>query len=85
VLEVGDVIPGVFGKPFTEDARKSFGRAIVRGIQNPVRLTPREGSSPSFGAACVLGLMVMSRHAGIAMPSTWGEAGGGSHETNDAS
>jgi len=28
VLEVGDVILGVFGKPFTEDARKSFGRAI---------------------------------------------------------
>ncbi|MCX5656457.1 MAG: DUF6288 domain-containing protein [Planctomycetota bacterium] len=28
VLEVGDVILGVFGKPFTEDARKSFGWAI---------------------------------------------------------
>ncbi|MCY3019138.1 MAG: DUF6288 domain-containing protein [Planctomycetota bacterium] len=28
VLEVGDKILGVFGKPFTEDARKSFGRAI---------------------------------------------------------
>ena len=28
VLEVGDRIRGVFGKPFTEDARKSFGRAI---------------------------------------------------------
>jgi len=28
VLEVGDVILGVFGKPFTEDARRSFGRAI---------------------------------------------------------
>ena len=29
-LEVGDVILGVFGKPFTEDARKSFGWAIGR-------------------------------------------------------
>ena len=28
VLEVGDVILGVFGKPFTEDARKSLGWAI---------------------------------------------------------
>ena len=28
VLEVGDVILGVFGKPFTEDARRSFGQAI---------------------------------------------------------
>lgn len=28
VLQVGDVILGVFGKPFSEDARKSFGRAI---------------------------------------------------------
>jgi hypothetical protein len=28
VLEVGDVVLGVFGKPFAEDARKSFGRAI---------------------------------------------------------
>jgi len=28
VLEVGDVILGVFGQPFTDDARKSFGRAI---------------------------------------------------------
>jgi hypothetical protein len=28
VLELGDVILGVFGKPFTEDARKSFGWAI---------------------------------------------------------
>ena len=27
-LEAGDVILGVFGKPFSEDARKSFGRAI---------------------------------------------------------
>ena len=27
-LEVGDVILGVFGMPFTEDARKVFGRAI---------------------------------------------------------
>ena len=27
-LEVGDVILGVFGKPFTDDARKVFGRAI---------------------------------------------------------
>ena len=27
-LEAGDVILGVFGKPFAEDARKSFGRAI---------------------------------------------------------
>ena len=30
VLEVGDVILGVFGQPFTEDARKSFGWAIGR-------------------------------------------------------
>jgi len=29
VLQVGDVILGVDGKPFTEDARKSFGRAIT--------------------------------------------------------
>ena len=29
-LEVGDVVLGVFGKPFTEDARKSFGWAIGR-------------------------------------------------------
>ena len=28
VLQTGDVILGVFGKPFSEDARKSFGRAI---------------------------------------------------------
>ena len=28
VLEVGDVILGMFGKPFAEDARRSFGRAI---------------------------------------------------------
>ncbi len=28
VLEVGDVILGLFGKPFTQDARKSFGWAI---------------------------------------------------------
>ena len=29
-LEVGDVILGVFGKPFTEDARRTFGLAIGR-------------------------------------------------------
>ncbi|MEI8374740.1 MAG: DUF6288 domain-containing protein [Planctomycetota bacterium] len=28
ILQVGDVILGVFGEPFSEDARKSFGRAI---------------------------------------------------------
>ena len=29
ILQVNDVILGVFGKPFAEDARKSFGRAIA--------------------------------------------------------
>jgi hypothetical protein len=29
-LEVGDVIVGVFGQPFTEDARAEFGRALTR-------------------------------------------------------
>ena len=28
-LEVGDVVLSMFGKPFTKDARKSFGRAIT--------------------------------------------------------
>ncbi|MEI6537013.1 MAG: DUF6288 domain-containing protein, partial [Verrucomicrobiaceae bacterium] len=27
-LETGDVVLGVFGQPFSEDARKTFGRAI---------------------------------------------------------
>jgi HEAT repeat protein len=36
-LETGDVILGVFGQPFSEDARKCFGRAIGRAESEAAR------------------------------------------------
>jgi len=37
VLQAGDVILGVGGKPFDDDARKSFGRAVTRAEQEENR------------------------------------------------
>lgn len=67
VLAVGDVILGVDGKPFSEDARKSFGRAITeaettenKGILKLIRW--RKGKTNNVS----LQLRVMGRYSDTA-------------------
>ena len=67
VLKVGDVILGVNGKPFSEDARKSFGRAITeaetlekKGVLKLIRW--RKGKTDNVS----LKLRVMGRYSDTA-------------------
>jgi HEAT repeat protein len=63
-LEVGDVILGVFGKPFTEDARRVFGRAIGQAEGEAARgLLPLKVSRKGTVQEIVLKLQVMGNYS----------------------
>ena len=63
-LEVGDVILGVFGKPFTEDARRVFGRAIGQAEGEAARgLLPLKVSRKGTVQEIVLKLQVMGSYS----------------------
>ena len=63
-LEVGDVILGVFGKPFTEDARRVFGRAIGQAEGEAARgLLPLTVSRKGKVQEIVLKLQVMGSYS----------------------
>ncbi len=63
-LEVGDVILGVFGKRFTEDARRVFGRAIGQAESEAARgLLPLTVSRKGKAQEIVLKLQVMGSYS----------------------
>jgi HEAT repeat protein len=63
-LEVGDVILGVFGKPFTEDARRVFGRAIGQAESEAARgLLPLMVSRNGNVQEIVLKLQIMGSYS----------------------
>lgn len=64
ILEVGDVILGVFGKPFTDDARKVFGLAIGQAESEAARgLLPLTISRKGKVQDLVLKLQIMGSYS----------------------